>query len=63
MNRMTEKELLSICEALNILFWKLPAITKNENDSGHWWAAELQDKDIPIIWDETNEEFSPRRDI
>ena len=45
--------------ALNRLFWKLPAVDSaiDADGNGEWWAAELQDGNIPVIWDKENHEF------
>ena len=63
-----EKEhdsLVLACQCLNILFYKVPAVCVEEgrdintNNNGHWWEAELRDKNIPIKWDEEKGEFIP----
>ena len=55
---MDKVELIAICKALNVLIWKVPSVAGDE--SGQWWAAELQDKNIPIEWDNSKAEFIPK---
>jgi len=55
---MTDVELA--CQVLNILFWKVPAVDGDQ--SGQWWAAELNDKDIPIRWDEESQLFCQKEE-
>lgn len=57
---ITSKNRLSaICNALNVIFWKVPSVTEDTDSSGEWWAAELQDKDIHVKWDRKTQTFVP----
>jgi hypothetical protein len=52
---MAEEQLIT---ALNRLFWKLPSFPGDDSDeNGEWWAAELQDGDIFVIWNRETHEF------
>jgi hypothetical protein len=49
----------TICDALNILIWKLPSVVRDGdiNRNAEWWVAELRDKDIYLKWDPKAAEF------
>ena len=54
---MANKQVLT---ALNRLFYKLPPVvgTKEDTDlNGEWWAAELRDGNITVMWDKENHCF------
>lgn len=46
----------AVCEALNILIWKVPMLCNPES-----WAAEMRDKNINIVWRPRKEVFEPAK--
>lgn len=56
-----DRSILSVCEALTIMLYKVPSVTdtRDINEDGEWWTAELRDKGIPIRWDKKDGKFIP----